>query len=470
MSQCETIMCSILFGLFSFFGVAKDAGLSRVQFYLELLCKSFFMAATVLLVFVFLWKLKAKRRKMALLLVPFYILALYYGSSHFFGFSTLLVLQFSVIYICMLSYYKAPPKKLFFLALMYYLCNRAARSIFQTPILASFVQGSIGLLSDWFMNRFLAWTVVIPVFMTLVILLVRRLVPVNEIVTEGKFRYVASAALVAFYVNTYFTKFYYQNDMDASPNVSLLLILQCLAIIGFVILSERYLIMQKKEREQEQAAAMARRQYENVLRMAESQETVRHIYHDLKNHIIVLRSTQGDAANFEEYLRAIDDELHAYENVFNTGNSLLDSLLREKAQQAQKFSVELKIYVDFSAGGFVNPMDISVIFGNALDNAIEAAAKLEDPRQRLVSVKAGAMSGMLTIKIVNCFDSVFHALQPEGEGFATTKPDGERHGIGLRSIQHSVNKYGGTLSYGVEAEYYFALKILLPIAKDGQVL
>jgi len=141
----------------------------------------------------------------------------------------------------------------------------------------------------------------------------------------------------------------------------------------------------------------------------------------------------------------------------------LDSILMEKAKTARAKGVEFKAFVDFREGGFINPMDLSSIFGNALDNAIEAASRVEDPKRRLLSLKAASQSGVLAVKVVNCFDPEKHPLKKDGEQLLSTKEDPREHGIGIRSMRYSVEKYGGMLDFGVEDLYYFVLNLVLPI-------
>lgn len=111
--------------------------------------------------------------------------------------------------------------------------------------------------------------------------------------------------------------------------------------------------------------------------------------------------------------------------------------------------------IHFEAGHFLDPLDISTLFGNALDNAIEACMQLPDA-QRLVTVKTSRVRDMLLVLVENTMSS---SLVWNGR---TTKEDPFLHGFGLANIQRTVEKYGGhCLTHGKDG--IFTLKILLPI-------
>ena len=109
----------------------------------------------------------------------------------------------------------------------------------------------------------------------------------------------------------------------------------------------------------------------------------------------------------------------------------------------------------FADGGFLAPLNISTLFGNALDNAIEACEKLPQG-QRLVTVKTGRVRDMLLILVENTMD-------PQAPAHArTTKGDTFLHGYGLANLRRTAEGYGGHVLTRGEGGV-FTLKILLPI-------
>lgn len=184
------------------------------------------------------------------------------------------------------------------------------------------------------------------------------------------------------------------------------------------------------------------------------EERVRALYHDLKNHLLVLESRQNteETRQMAESLRS---QIASYENYVHTGNEFLDIILKDKAVKAREKQIDFSAMVDWGGIDFVEPLDISTIFGNAIDNAIEACEKLAE-NQRLITIKAECVRDMLLITIEN---STLSEAQPiEG----TTKQDHFLHGFGISNIKNAVEKYGGQCSFRQEDGTY-RLKILIPI-------
>ena len=184
------------------------------------------------------------------------------------------------------------------------------------------------------------------------------------------------------------------------------------------------------------------------------EERVRAIYHDLKNHLLVMESRQ----NTEETRRmakTLRSQIEDYEDYVHTGNDFLDIILKDKAAKVREKQIDFSAIVDFNGIDFIEPLDISTIFGNAIDNAIEASEKLPEER-RLVTVRAERVRDMLLIAVEN---NILPGTQaPEG----TTKKDRFVHGFGIPNIKKAVEKYGGQCSFRQENDTY-QLKMLLPM-------
>lgn len=115
----------------------------------------------------------------------------------------------------------------------------------------------------------------------------------------------------------------------------------------------------------------------------------------------------------------------------------------------------MNVLVHFGDGLFLDALGTSIIFGNALDNAIEASEKLPQ-EQRLITVKAERMQQMLAIVVSN--NTLPGTLLPKRTG----KTDSFLHGFGLPNIRNAAEKYGGQCSTKIEDDV-FTLKLILPI-------
>ena len=183
------------------------------------------------------------------------------------------------------------------------------------------------------------------------------------------------------------------------------------------------------------------------------EERVRSIYHDLKNHLLVMESRQNteETRQMAETLRS---QIADYEDYVHTGNDFLDIILKDKAAKAREKQIDFSAMVDFYGIDFIEPLDISTIFGNAIDNAIEASEKLPE-HKRLITVKAERVRDMLLITIENNTTPRSHLVE------GTTKKDRFVHGFGIPNIKKAVEKYSGQCSFQQEERVY-RLKILIP--------
>lgn len=200
-------------------------------------------------------------------------------------------------------------------------------------------------------------------------------------------------------------------------------------------------------------------QYQAYKLSRESIDMVNQKYHDLKHQIALLRS-QAVLGRADAYLRQMEQEIRSFEAMNQTGNPVLDVMLTNKMLYCQKHGIELKCIADGALLAFMEDMDISSLFGNMMDNAIESVERLEDPRKRLIRLYVAGENGFLRIRAENyCEERIrFRDGMPQ-----TTKMDHRYHGFGMKSMQRTVAKYGGSLM-AAQSDNWFILKILIPMA------
>ena len=210
-------------------------------------------------------------------------------------------------------------------------------------------------------------------------------------------------------------------------------------------------------RELEAVQSVLQKQYQQYQLSKESIDLINRKYHDLKHQIMVLRA-EPDAAQREAYLDQMEAEIKNYEAQNKTGNQVLDTVLTSKSLYCAQHGISLTCVIDGTLLDFVEVMDLSAVFGNALDNAIECVERIPDPEKRLIHLSVSAQKGFVLIR----FENYCEENPTFSEGFPlTTKKDRNFHGYGLKSIRYVVRKYGGTVSARMEKRW-FVLQILLP--------
>lgn len=197
-----------------------------------------------------------------------------------------------------------------------------------------------------------------------------------------------------------------------------------------------------------------RKQYE---RSRENIEAINLKCHDLRHQIRHLQD--GGRMVDDAVLEDIANEVNVYDCTYQTGNEALDVILTEKALLAQKQGVSLQCIVDGSAVDFMAQSDLYSLFGNAIDNALEAMAKITDEDKGAISVKVRRRGSMVAIHVCNPYvgDIAFVDGLPR-----TSKSDTRSHGFGTLSMRVLAERYGGSLAIKAEDGNY-RLNILIPI-------
>ena len=214
----------------------------------------------------------------------------------------------------------------------------------------------------------------------------------------------------------------------------------------------------RARKELEAVQNVLQNQYAQYVQSKESIELINYKYHDLKHQIAVLRSEE-DPQKREAFLDEMEAEIRQYEAQNKTGNKVLDTVLTSKSLYCNKNGITFTCVADGTLLNFMAEMDISALFGNILDNAIEGAEKIPEKEKRLIHLSVAEQKSFLRIRVENYCEEkiVFKNGIPQ-----TTKKDKRFHGFGMKSIQSTVKKYGGSVTAGVR-DNWFELRILIPL-------
>lgn len=233
-------------------------------------------------------------------------------------------------------------------------------------------------------------------------------------------------------------------------------------IIDFTAVVSLYLYHELLQQTVEKVEAetlknMLQMQYSQYQIQEESMALVNQKYHDLKHQILALKANPFNENN-TEYLDQMLSDIKRYETSYATGNRVLDTMLSAKAMNCQARGIELTCVADGSVLEFMNPMDVSALFGNALDNAIESAEQIPNKEERLIHLTVDRQKGFARIYVENRYIGKIkfrHGLP------VTTKSDVNLHGYGSRSMKSIAEKYGGSIQATAE-DGWFKLSILIP--------
>lgn len=243
------------------------------------------------------------------------------------------------------------------------------------------------------------------------------------------------------------------NTTEAFPLYGIGSLFCFLFIIQFLY-SKNTMYIRELEKENEFKIDKMQKQFEYYQSKQADEERIKSIYHDMKNHLLVLQNKENTVES-QKMIKELQNQIESYENYEHTGNSFLDIIIKDKLKIAKEKQIDLMVAIDFKDINFIEPLDISTIFGNSIDNAIEGVEKLQK-ENRVILVKAGKINNFISIVVENNYN--------ENEKLGnrkTTKKDTFLHGYGISNIRNAVEKYNGTCTITKE-NGKFTLKILIP--------
>ena len=240
-------------------------------------------------------------------------------------------------------------------------------------------------------------------------------------------------------------------------------IFQIRALVSFTGVVAMYLLhMTAREADSrlraERMQMMMEQMYENYQISRQSIAVVSEKYHDLKHQIQWLRKG-NDREEQTKALDRMEEEIRDFEAQANSGNEILDTILMSARLNSRKENVQITCIADGRLLSGIENTDIAALFGNLMDNALEAVREIRDPERRLINLTVEARKKFLVIRCENCCEKeqVFRDGLP-----VTTKKDTANHGIGTRSIRRIAGKYGGNVAFSTE-NGWFSAKIMLPL-------
>lgn len=255
-------------------------------------------------------------------------------------------------------------------------------------------------------------------------------------------------------------------DLLGAGNVKTLIML---CIIGVIDISTFYLYNKVNEvYHQKLEKSMMEEQiemYENQFKiMSESQNNLRALRHDMKNHFQLVKAYINED-KFEEaksYIEALEDYGKVTGQYVDTGNQEVDTILNYTLERAAKLSCKIETKIAVPEESFIPGFDLNVLLGNLLENAIEALEKTEE---RYLYVGMNYKRGVLLVRIWNSYDG---RLKKNGETYITRKKDKENHGIGLKNIHEVIEKYNGEQMIDT-TDKLFKTDVILYLKKDDGI-
>lgn len=180
--------------------------------------------------------------------------------------------------------------------------------------------------------------------------------------------------------------------------------------------------------------------------------------HDYHNHIQALQASMA-LENYDEvnaYLRQLNDDLTNVDTTVKTGRVMVDAILNGKMNIAAQNKIAVNAKAKIPQGVPVTDVDLCVIIGNLLDNAVEENKKLPE-EDRFLRIYLGQKNTQFYLAFTNAAGK---KREKQGSLFQSAK--GTDHGFGLARVESIVKKYGGLFSADSE-DGGFTAEILIPL-------
>lgn len=183
---------------------------------------------------------------------------------------------------------------------------------------------------------------------------------------------------------------------------------------------------------------------------------LREFKHNYKNQLIILQAylDNNNITAAQQYLGNSFNLITEFDH-FETGNYILDAILNEKLKVATQNNIQI-IVEGTSSFNKIPPEIICIIFGNALDNALEACCRLEN-YTKVIRITLKQQNNIFHINITNPYSG--NLYNTTSNIISTTKSDSKNHGFGLISIKKAVEKYGGNIKISGDGKL-FTLSII----------
>lgn len=185
-------------------------------------------------------------------------------------------------------------------------------------------------------------------------------------------------------------------------------------------------------------------QYKYYMRQEQKYNKTLGLLHDVNKHIKSIEQLylNGNTEIAAEYTKQIGGMLQPLIPDKYTGNPILDILLADYLAIMDEKQIDFDIKVDNVKMDFMDAIDITTIFGNLLDNAIEACDGME--KDRKIVVRIGAYHEMVSIRMENNCAAI------KWKNGVPVSDKGRNHGMGLPNVRRSIEKYDGSIKLKVE--------------------
>ncbi|MGL5616219.1 MAG: sensor histidine kinase [Sarcina sp.] len=175
------------------------------------------------------------------------------------------------------------------------------------------------------------------------------------------------------------------------------------------------------------------------------------LVHDMKNHNIVmsLLVKKGKYDELLEYINQFDEQIDAATNKDMSANLILNNIFKFKKKQAMENNIAFNVDCRVAKESMINSFDITTLFGNLIDNAIEENNRINRV-DKFININIWENQWILFFAIENLSDDEEVEEKNINKYLTTKKKDKDNHGFGIKNINKIIKKYDGFIKYKKE--------------------
>lgn len=204
--------------------------------------------------------------------------------------------------------------------------------------------------------------------------------------------------------------------------------------------------------------------YHQCMAMMESEQNLRQFKHNINNQLemIQILIEKGNMDELKKQLNDILQEKEKMEHICTTGNVVVDGILNYKLGILKQADVEIRTELEIPKQIFMNTKDLTLLFGNLLDNMIDALIPMQT--NKICSIRMKFSKNRLFLHFANTYEKEVVCVHGK---IISSKPDEKEHGIGLQSVQEVVDKYHGYMDihYGSQI---FSINVILILPLEDE--
>ena len=230
----------------------------------------------------------------------------------------------------------------------------------------------------------------------------------------------------------------------------------CILDFGLYYLFIRLSDARRIEQENQLMKQQSEMQLQAYQGLSEQYNESLRIVHDMRKHIRSLDTLiENGSDRAADYQQTLYNELNRFYPSFQNDNQMLAVIVNNEIDKAKRLGIEIRLNIEKVSLDFISPIDMTTIFSNLLDNAVEACAEVDD---KVIKFSIVQQMNFITINIRNPYSRI----DQQGDTLRSTK---EGHfGIGLENVRKALERYDGRLNIKT-ADGIFAVTVIIPIPK-----